>query len=79
MQHSKRTFENYLVISFWKTPQTFLMERRCISVMVVTRIFFATDVHGSEHFWRKWISAASIHKANILMLCGDLTGKAIAR
>lgn len=46
--------------------------------MSVTRIFFATDVHGSEHVWRKWISAASVYKANILMLCGDLTGKAIA-
>ena len=48
-----------------------------MSTTSVTRIFFATDVHGSEHVWRKWISAASVYKANILMLCGDLTGKAI--
>ena len=41
------------------------------------RIFFATDVHGSEKCWRKFINAGKVYKADILILGGDLTGKAI--
>lgn len=43
----------------------------------MVRIYFATDVHGSNHVWRKWLSVPSFHKADILILAGDLTGKAI--
>jgi Icc-related predicted phosphoesterase len=43
----------------------------------VTRIFFATDVHGSEVCWKKFISAAKFYEASILILGGDMTGKAI--
>ncbi len=41
------------------------------------RLFHATDVHGSEIVWRKWLSIPKVHKADILLLCGDLTGKLI--
>jgi len=41
------------------------------------RLFFATDSHGSEMVWRKWVSAATYYKVDILMLSGDITGKAI--
>jgi Icc-related predicted phosphoesterase len=41
------------------------------------RIFFATDVHGSEVCWKKFISAASFYGAETLILGGDMTGKAI--
>ncbi|RLF01959.1 MAG: phosphoesterase [Thermoprotei archaeon] len=41
------------------------------------RIFFAVDVHGSTATWKKWIRAPEFYKADFLMLCGDLTGKAI--
>ncbi len=44
---------------------------------LVTRIFFATDVHGSEICWKKFISAAKFYEATILILGGDMTGKAI--
>jgi Icc-related predicted phosphoesterase len=43
----------------------------------VTRIFFATDVHGSEVCWKKFISAGKFYEASILILGGDMTGKAI--
>jgi Icc-related predicted phosphoesterase len=43
----------------------------------VIRIFFATDVHGSEICWKKFISAGKFYEANILILGGDMTGKAI--
>jgi Icc-related predicted phosphoesterase len=44
---------------------------------MVTRIFFAVDVHGSTLVWRKWIRAAEEFKANVLILAGDLTGKVL--
>ena len=43
----------------------------------MTRIFFACDVHGSEILWRKFLKMATHHQANILMMLGDLTGKAV--
>ena len=42
-----------------------------------TRILFATDLHGSSKCFRKFINAAPIYKADVLVLGGDLTGKAI--
>jgi hypothetical protein len=42
-----------------------------------TRIFYATDVHGSELVFRKFLNAGKIYKANIIILGGDLTGKMI--
>ena len=41
------------------------------------RIFFSTDVHGSTAVWQKWIKAKEVYDADVLMLCGDLTGKAL--
>jgi len=41
------------------------------------RIFFATDVHGSERCWRKFVNAADYYKADTLILGGDMTGKAL--
>ncbi len=41
------------------------------------RIFFATDVHGSEICWKKFINAGKFYEASVLILGGDMTGKAI--
>jgi Icc-related predicted phosphoesterase len=41
------------------------------------RIFFATDLHGSEMCWRKFLNAAKFYDADILICGGDMTGKAI--
>jgi Icc-related predicted phosphoesterase len=43
----------------------------------MTTLFFATDVHGSDICWRKFISAGKFYSADILILGGDMTGKAI--
>jgi len=43
----------------------------------VTSIFFATDVHGSDICWKKFVSAAKFYEADIIILGGDMTGKAI--
>ncbi len=41
------------------------------------RVFFATDVHGSEVCWRKFLNAGKFHKADVLIMGGDMTGKAM--
>jgi len=43
----------------------------------VTVLFFATDIHGSEICWKKFINAGKFYGANVLILGGDITGKAI--
>jgi Icc-related predicted phosphoesterase len=42
-----------------------------------TTIFFATDIHGSERCFMKFINAAKFYQANVLILGGDITGKAL--
>ncbi len=39
------------------------------------RIFFATDIHGSEVCWRKFLNSAAFYKADLVVLGGDVTGK----
>ena len=43
----------------------------------MTTLFFATDVHGSDICWKKFINAAKFYGADIIILGGDMTGKAI--
>ncbi len=43
----------------------------------MARMFFSTDAHGSTAIWRKWVRVPEFHKADMLLLCGDLTGKAL--
>src|SRR5437764_6328784 len=41
------------------------------------KIFFATDLHGSEVCWKKFLNAARFYGADVLICGGDMTGKAI--
>jgi hypothetical protein len=40
-------------------------------------IFFATDVHGSDVCWKKFVNAGKYYGVEVLILGGDMTGKAI--
>jgi uncharacterized protein len=40
-----------------------------------TRIFYATDIHGSEITWRKFLNAAKFYEVDALVYGGDLMGK----
>jgi uncharacterized protein len=44
-----------------------------------TRIYVASDFHAAEKAWRKYLNAIklNVYKADIALLAGDLTGKAI--
>ena len=41
------------------------------------RVYFATDIHGSEVCWRKFLNAGRFYQADVLILGGDVTGKAV--
>jgi len=45
--------------------------------MVRTRVFYATDIHGSEDCFRKFLATTKEYKPNVLILGGDITGKMI--
>jgi Icc-related predicted phosphoesterase len=45
--------------------------------MANTRIFFTSDVHGSEVCFLKFLNAAKFYQADVLILGGDITGKMI--
>jgi Icc-related predicted phosphoesterase len=41
----------------------------------VIRLYYASDIHGSEQLWRKFLGAASFYDANVLVMGGDMSGK----
>jgi Icc-related predicted phosphoesterase len=41
------------------------------------RIFYASDIHGSDVCWRKFLNAAKHYECGALIMGGDLTGKAL--
>lgn len=46
---------------------------------MATRFYIASDLHAAEKAWRKFVNAISlnVYKADVALLAGDLTGKAI--
>jgi len=42
-----------------------------------TRVYFATDIHGSETCWKKFLNAGKHYEAKAIILGGDMTGKAL--
>ena len=45
--------------------------------MASTKVYFVTDVHGSERCFRKFVNAGKFYGVNVLVLGGDITGKMI--
>jgi Icc-related predicted phosphoesterase len=41
------------------------------------RIYYASDVHGSDVLWRKFLNAGKHYECSTLLMGGDLMGKAI--
>jgi uncharacterized protein len=42
-----------------------------------TRLYFATDIHGSETCFRKFVNAGGVYRPDVMVLGGDVAGKAI--
>ena len=53
------------------------MISRLFSRNPTTRVFFATDIHGSEVCWKKFLNGGKHYKADVMVLGGDMTGKAL--
>ena len=45
--------------------------------MTDLKIFFTSDIHGSELCFRKFLNAAKVYQADVLVMGGDITGKLI--
>ncbi|MHA2142945.1 MAG: metallophosphoesterase family protein [Candidatus Thorarchaeota archaeon] len=43
----------------------------------MTRIFFSCDAHGSVPVLRKMVKVHEAYNCDVVMMCGDLTGKAV--
>ena len=41
------------------------------------RLYYASDIHGSEVLWRKFLNAAKAYRADVLVMGGDVTGKVV--
>jgi Icc-related predicted phosphoesterase len=42
-----------------------------------TRLYYASDIHGSGVLWRKFLNAGGAYKADVLVMGGDVTGKVV--
>ena len=42
------------------------------------RLYYASDIHGSDVCWRKFLNAAKFYEVGALIMGGDLVGKALA-
>src|SRR5436305_10343401 len=40
-------------------------------------LYYASDIHGSDLLWRKFLGAARFYEADALVMGGDLVGKAV--
>ncbi len=45
--------------------------------MADVKLFFATDIHGSDTCMRKFLNAARFYRCDVLVMGGDITGKMI--
>ena len=45
---------------------------------VTLRLYYASDVHGSDVCWRKFLNAAQFYEVGTLIMGGDLCGKGLA-
>nr|MDO8135839.1 hypothetical protein [Candidatus Njordarchaeum guaymaensis] len=44
---------------------------------MLTRIYFTSDIHGSEVCWKKFLNAGKFYKSDVSIMGGDITGKLI--
>ena len=43
----------------------------------LTKLFFATDIHGSEKCWLKLVNSGAFYGVDTIILGGDMTGKGV--
>ena len=45
--------------------------------MTTRTLYYASDIHGSDVCWRKFLNAARFYGADLLVMGGDVSGKAV--
>jgi uncharacterized protein len=43
----------------------------------VLRLYYASDIHGTEVLWRKFLNSPKYYKAQVIVMGGDITGKVV--
>lgn len=43
----------------------------------LVRLYYASDIHGTEVLWKKFLGAAKAYSAKVLVMGGDITGKMV--
>jgi Icc-related predicted phosphoesterase len=51
--------------------------RQAAPALATTNIYYASDVHGADRCWRKFLGAGRFYGVDALIMGGDITGKAI--
>jgi hypothetical protein len=41
------------------------------------RLYYASDIHGTEVLWRKFLHAPSVYETPVIVMGGDVTGKVV--
>lgn len=41
------------------------------------RLYYASDIHGTEVLWRKFLHAPAVYDASVIVMGGDVTGKVV--
>jgi Icc-related predicted phosphoesterase len=41
------------------------------------RLYYASDIHGTEGLWRKFLNAAAVYRAGVIVMGGDVAGKVV--
>jgi Icc-related predicted phosphoesterase len=55
-----------------------VLRRRSRPNDVSLRLYYASDIHGSDLLWRKFLNAAAFYGVGTLIMGGDLCGKGLA-
>ncbi len=45
--------------------------------VAVFRVYYASDIHGTEVLWKKFLNAPKVYNAKVLVMGGDITGKVV--
>jgi Icc-related predicted phosphoesterase len=48
-----------------------------VAEQTTTRLYYASDIHGTEGLWRKFLNAAAAYRAGVIVMGGDVAGKVV--
>jgi Icc-related predicted phosphoesterase len=55
----------------------FLRRKQAEGGDAALRLYYASDIHGTEVLWKKFLNAPKVYNARVLVMGGDITGKVV--